>query len=104
MPTMGGFVGGDGALAWKMIKAVVTRIPRSNVGQNGVGLGGGLVFGCSSGMFMMLLSSITRYTPPKKDYFKNFFQTNQRPNVHDIRLAEYLILMHSVNQQDCKFE
>ena len=48
---MGGFVGGDGALAWKMIKAVVTRIPRSNVGQNGVGLGGGLVFGrcCSSG-------------------------------------------------------
>ena len=54
MPTMGGFVGGDGALAWKMIKAVVTRIPRSNVGQNGVGLGGGLVFGCSSGMSMML--------------------------------------------------
>ena len=50
MPTIGGFVGDDG-LVWKMIKAVVTRIPRSNVGQNGVGLGGGLVFGrcCSSG-------------------------------------------------------
>ena len=74
MPTIGGFVGGDGAFAWKMIKAVVTRIPRSNVGQNGVGLGGGLVFGCTSRMSMMLHSSITNTLHQKKDISKISFK------------------------------
>ena len=68
MPTIGGFVGDDG-LVWKMIKAVVTRIPRSNVGQNGVGLGGGLVFGCSIGMSMMLqYSTVHKIHSTKKRY------------------------------------